>query len=83
MLGSLLGSRMAQIDCSTWLLACLGSKTKTFSCAWQGYSYKLRHPMGVVCDPVPSIYDLTKLCQKFLVLLLSFSRMSQAIKEPI
>ena len=66
-----------------WLLCCLGSKTKTFSCTWQGYSYKFRYPMGVVCDPVPSIYDLAKLCQKFLVLLLSFSRMSQAIKEPI
>ena len=40
-------------------------------------------PMGVVCVFAPSIYELTKLCQKFLVLLLSFSRISQEIKELI
>ena len=51
---------------------------------WQASSHRFRTPpTGVVCVFTPSIYDLTKLCQEFLVVLLSFSRISQAIKEPI
>ena len=63
--------------------AVLVSTNRKNACRRHGCGYKFRHPMGVACVPVPSIYDLTKLCQKFLVLLLSFSNMSQAIKETI
>ena len=39
--------------------------------------------IGGVCVRVLTINALTKLCQKFLVLLLRFSRTDQAIKEAI